>query len=130
MAQYDHIGVPRDNADRILQLLSFHLGGEDLGLVGRANPPSQAMHGGLETDPRPGRGFIEEGRHDLVLVVESPTPGHDALHGPRAVEEFEQEGHGELLRFDHVAKVHDQSLLSGKMWVPAFPDHRIRQIVE
>src|SRR5262245_37478431 len=60
------------------------------------------MHRGFEGKSGPGGWLIKESGHDLVLIVERPSPGNHSLHPLRAVKQIHQQGHCELLRFNQV----------------------------
>ena len=62
--EHDHVGVAAaDHADRVREGLALHDAGAGH-LRRREHAPSEAQHGGLEGQARPGGGLVEEARGD------------------------------------------------------------------
>ena len=106
MADHDHVAVAADDANRVFHLLGFDFGGKRARMLGGEHPAAQPVHGRLEAETGAGRGLVEQRGQDPVLIVERAAASDHALHPARAVEQFHQQRHGELLRLDQMPQLH------------------------
>src|SRR5512147_2392689 len=97
MANNDHVRVAANNADRVFDLLAFHLRRKRTSVFGREYASAEPVHGSFEAEARTRGWLVKKRRHDAVLVVERAAAGDDLLHLARAVEQFHQKRNGELL---------------------------------
>ena len=104
--QHDDVGVARDDADRVLELLALDLRRKHPRVLGGHHAPAEAVHRGLEREARAGGRFVEERGHHPVRVVAGAPARHHLLHLARAGEQLHQERHRELLGFDDVGQLH------------------------
>src|SRR5512146_865015 len=109
MTNHDNVRVAADDADGIFNLFVLELRRKSPRMFGRQHLAAKAIHGGFEAEARACRRLVEQGRHDATLVVEGAAPSDNALHGARSIEQFHQQGYGELLRFDDMLEFHGRN---------------------
>ena len=112
MANHDDVAIAANDADGILHLFGFDLGGERASMFGGEHASAQPVHGRFKAEARPGGRLIEQAGENSILVVQRSAARHNSLHQPRPVEQLHQQWNGELLRLDNVLQTH-----TGTSWL-------------
>src|ERR1700680_1929301 len=105
MAQDDHVGVRRDDLDRVLEGLAFGDRAELSRGLGSKNLAAESEHGRLKAQAGARTGLVKEAGHDTTPELVVAAAAYHLFHRRSHAEHLFQEGPVKLLALHAVTQV-------------------------